>query len=292
MSTAAANEEQAIYWSEAGGRSWVEYQAQMDRQLQPLGDAALAALAPQPGESVLDVGCGCGATTVALASAVGPTGRVVGVDISTSMTAVADSTLQKHGFSHAQAVVLDAQTASPADLGGHFDAVFSRFGVMFFADPIAAFRNIRALTNEDGRLAFVCWQSPRANPWMSNLGLALGELLPPGPPADLFAPGPFAFADPGRTADLLSTAGWAEVAVEPCVRPMLLFGTTDFEDALNGSLKIGAASRLLQGADEALIAKVREVARAVLSEQWTPHGAVMDGVCWLVTAKNVSPEQG
>ncbi len=287
MAVATGNEEQAAYWSEVGGRSWVEFQAHMDAQLAPLGEAVLDALSPQPGESVLDVGCGCGATTLALAEAVGPTGRAVGVDVSTSMSAVAAANLAAAGRRHASAVVGDAQTVSPVELGGLFDVVFSRFGVMFFADPIAAFANIRTLTKPDGRIGFVCWQSPKLNGWMNNLGEALKTFLPAGPPPDPLAPGPFAFADPDRTAGILSSAGWSDVAVDPCVRSMQLFGTTNLDKALEGSLRIGAAARVLQGADAVTVKKVSEAAREVLASQWTPEGIIVDGVCWLVTAQNL-----
>ena len=288
MAVATGNEEQAAYWSEVGGRSWVDFQAQMDRQLAPLGEAVFEAIAPQPGESVLDVGCGCGATTLALAEAVGPTGRVVGVDVSTSMLAIATASLAAAGHRHGSAVLGDAQTVSPVELGGQVDVVFSRFGVMFFNDPIAAFANIRTLTKPDGRLGFVCWQSPSLNGWMNNLGQVLKAFLPAGPPPDPYAPGPFAFADPDRTAEILSSTGWSDVAVDPLVRSMQLFGTNNFDEALEGSMRIGAAARLLQGADAATVAKVRQAAREALESQWTPGGIVVDGVCWLVTAQNLS----
>ena len=284
----SGNEQQAEYWSHAGGEAWVQLQKLMDRQLQPLGQAVLDAMAIQPGESVVDIGCGCGATTLELASSVGPTGRVVGLDISTSMVAVAAASIERAGHDFVTAMVGDAQTVSADSIGGPVDAVYSRFGVMFFADPVAAFVNIRALTKVGGRLAFVCWQPPRENGWMSNLGHALAPLFPAGPSPDPFAPGPFAFGDPVRTAGILSDAGWSDVVVEPCVRTMLLFGSNDFEEVLNGTLRIGAAARLLVGAEEATLLKVRRVARRVLQEQWSDEGANVPGACWLVTARNTA----
>ncbi len=282
----SGNEQQAEYWSRSGGEAWVQLQAIMDRQLQPLGQAVLDAIAIQPGESVVDIGCGCGATTMELASSVGPTGRVVGLDISTSMTVVAAASLKAARHLHANAMVGDAQTVIGDEIGGLVDAVYSRFGVMFFADPVAAFVNIRALTKVGGRLAFVCWQSPRENGWMSDLGRELAPLFAAGPPPDPFAPGPFAFADPVRTAAILSDAGWADVAVEPCMRTMLLFGSNDFEEVLDGTLRIGIAARMLGGADEATIEKARVVARRVLQQQWSDTGAHVPGACWLVTGRN------
>ena len=289
MTQRSGNEEQAAYWSEAGGRSWVDFQSQMDRQLAPLGDAVLEALSPQTGESILDVGCGCGATTLDLAAAVGPLGRVVGLDISTAMTSVAAERLAAAGHRHASAIVGDAQKTSETEVGGGFDAVYSRFGVMFFADPVAAFTNIRALTKSEARLAFVCWQSPTLNGWMNSLGPILNSFFPAGPAPDPNAPGPFAFADPQRTANLLTSAGWSDVVVEPCIRSMLKNGTTDFEEALESSLRIGSTARALQGVDPVTAARFRDAARAALSDEWTPDGVTVEGVCWLVTAENLAP---
>lgn len=137
---AEGNEGQAIFWSEAGGEAWVALQDQMDRQLSGVGAAALAALRAQPGEAILDVGCGCGATLLDLAAAVGEAGRVIGLDISVPMTALASRRLAEGGHAHARAMVGDAQIATGVDIGGPVDAVYSRFGVMFFVDPVAAFK--------------------------------------------------------------------------------------------------------------------------------------------------------
>lgn len=291
MANSGGNEDQAQYWSEAGGRSWIDFQSQLDRQLAPFGNVVVEALSPQPGESILDVGCGCGATTLDLAAAVGSQGRVVGLDISTSMVAVAVKRLAAAGHRHASAIVGDAQTVSEDEAGGRFDAVFSRFGVMFFADPVAAFANIRARTNADGRMAFVCWQSPKLNGWMNSLGGVVESFFGAGPAPDPHAPGPFAFADPQRTAAVLASAGWSDVAVEPCVRSMLKNGTTDFDVALECSLRIGSAARALQGVDPVIVTQFREAARAVLSDEWTSDGVIVEGVCWLVSAQNISFDQ-
>jgi SAM-dependent methyltransferase len=287
MSIAEANVGQAEYWSSGlGGQHWVAYQELMDRQLAPLGDAAIEAAAVKPGESVLDVGCGCGATTLALAELTGPAGRVLGLDISTSMTEVAGHRLLQAGHAHAAALVADAQVASSDLLGVPFDVVFSRFGVMFFADPAAAFVNLRAQTKSGGRLAFVCWQPSWSNPMFSDLGRALAEVFPDLPSPDPLAPGPFAFADPDRVRSILGNAGWADVEIVPCERSIQLFGTTDFETAFDGSLRIGGAARLLDGADAETIAKVHQAARRVLEGQWGPNGAVLSAACWIVSARN------
>ncbi len=284
--TAPGNQGQAEFWSATGGEAWVDLQDQMDRQLAVVGAAALGALDAQTGESIIDIGCGCGATTLDLAAAVGETGRVVGLDISVPMTELAARRLSDRGFRHASAMVGDAQTASPGDVGGHVDAVFSRFGVMFFDDPVAAFVNIRALTNAPARMAFVCWQEARKNRIFGDLGRELNALFPGLPAPDPHAPGPMAFADAERLRGILSSAGWVDIEIAEHIAPMQLFGTTDFDVALDASLRVGGAARLMQSADEATARQIHDAARRVLESQWTDHGAVVDSATWIVTARN------
>lgn len=283
---AVGNEAQAAFWSDAGGAAWVAFQDQMDRQLALVGAAALSALRVQPGESVLDIGCGCGATTLDLAAAVGTTGRVVGVDISVPMTELAAQRLAERGFDHSRALVGDAQVTTTSDIGGPVDAVFSRFGVMFFADPVAAFKNIRALMKPSGRMAFVCWQGPDKNRLFGDLGRELTALFPGQPAPDPYAPGPMAFADPERLRGVLSEAGWSRIEILPHAAPMQLFGTTDFDVAFAGSLRIGGVGRLLQGADAPTTAKIHDAVRRVLESQWTDDGAVVESATWITTARN------
>lgn len=313
MNVSAGNEGQAAFWSEFGGEAWVTFQDQMDRQLGDVGNFGLSSLNAKPGESVLDVGCGCGATTLDLAATVGPSGRVVGLDISIPMTELAAKRLFALGLDQASALVGDAQVATITELGGRFDAVFSRFGVMFFSDPIAAFTNLRTLTKFNGRLAFVCWQDASKNPVFSDLGRELAAIVPSsgalvsnasGPGSllgpvvlssdrvagsgapDPLAPGPLAFADPDRIRSVLGDSGWSNVEITGLVAPMQLFGTTDFELALEGSLRIGGAARMLRGADEETVVNVREAATRVLKSQWTEQGAVVESATWIVTATN------
>ena len=288
--TAPGNQGQAEFWSATGGEAWVDLQDLMDRQLAVVGAAALGALDAQTGESIIDIGCGCGATTLDLAAAVGETGRVVGLDISGPMSELAARRLADRGFRHASALVGDAQTAGPADVGGHVDAVFSRFGVMFFDDPVAAFVNIRALTNESARMAFVCWQEARKNRIFGDLGRELAALFPGLPAPDPHAPGPMAFADAERLLSILSAAGWINIEIAEHIAPMQLFGTTDFDVALDASRRIGGAARMIQNADETTARKIHDAVRRVLESQWTANGAVVDSATWIVTARNGAGE--
>jgi SAM-dependent methyltransferase len=279
------NEAQLRYWSEPGGRAWTRLQQGMDIQLGPFGVAVVDALTPTRNERVIDVGCGCGETTLQVAALVGPEGSATGVDISAPMLARARERAARSKVVNVEFLETDAQVAPATDVGAPFDAVVSRFGVMFFSDPVAAFANIRSWVAPEGRLAFVCWQAPEANPWMSNLAREVAARLPPQPPLDAGAPGPLAFADPVRTEEILRSSGWDDVSVTPCLRTMQLFGTDDFESAVDASLEIGATSRLLADATADQWSEARAVAERVVRSVWSDGGALMDGSAWLVTAK-------
>jgi ubiquinone/menaquinone biosynthesis C-methylase UbiE len=290
MTTAPENLAQEQYWNEPGGMAWTQWQQQMDTQLAPLGNVAIEALALHPGERVLDVGCGCGHTTLQVAELVGSTGSVVGLDISAPMVDRAIARAAEAQLSNATFFVADAQTIGVEAIANHVDAVISRFGVMFFADPKVAFANIAAMTKPGGRLSFVCWQTPQNNPWMAALGRELAAVFPDQAAVDPNAPGPFAFADPERTRALVEAAGWTSVEVEPCTRPMQLYGTDDFATAVEGSLRVGGAGRLLLNATDEQRAATRVVADRVMRSFWGDGGAVVEGSCWLVTAKKLSSE--
>jgi SAM-dependent methyltransferase len=203
------NVQQIEYWNATAGETWAQFQELLDRQIEPLGLAAIDVLDPAKGEHIIDIGCGCGQTSLALAARVGSTGSVVGVDISEPMLAVARRARQA-------SVVFRQLDAQTDDLGqGVFDAAFSRFGVMFFSDSVSAFANIRGSLKPDGPLAFVCWRALAENPWMQAPLQAALPLLPPMAPPDPVAPGPFAFADASRVRSILSQAGFASVTISP-----------------------------------------------------------------------------
>jgi SAM-dependent methyltransferase len=284
-SVSPANEAQQKYWNELGGTAWARWQERMDLELAPFGLAAIDAVAPRGGERVLDIGCGCGDTTLQAAGLVGPSGRVTGVDISTPMLARARERATQLRMANARFLEADAQVATVGDLGGPFDAAVSRFGVMFFADPIAAFANIAALVRPEGRLGFVCWQPPDVNQWMSDLAREVATLFPAELPPDPHGPGPFAFADPVRTQEIVRSGGWANVAVVPCVRTIQMFGTGDFAVAVEGSLAIGGAARLLVNATAEQRLEARVIAERVMKSLWDENGAHVEAATWLVTAQ-------
>lgn len=277
---AAANAAQIEFWNNAAGLTWAECQAQLDRQLAILGAAAMRSLAPAAGERILDIGCGCGETSYALAERVGATGAVVGVDISEPMLAVARQRSGTPGSATPDFLQADAQTADLGEAG--FDAVFSRFGVMFFNDPATAFANIRRALKPGGRLAFVCWRPMAENPWMRVPMEAALPLLPPQPPADPTAPGPFAFADFERVRGILDEAGFSAVLITPFGAQI---GSGDLDETLALALRVGPLARALrENPDHA--GEIADVVRAALAAYVTPKGVLMPAAVWIVTATN------
>jgi SAM-dependent methyltransferase len=273
----SGNEAQAEFWNSAVGRTWADLQAQLDRQLQPLGAAGMDALAPQSGEAILDIGCGCGDTSFALAEAVGPAGFILGLDISEPMLGVAR---QRAAESRAAPDFLraDAQTA---DLTAErFDAAFSRFGVMFFSNPTAAFANIRRALKPGGRLAFVCWRSLAENAWQRVPLEAARHVLPPQAPGDPLSPGPFAFADAERLQGILSAAGFADIGIAP-FDTMIGSGTLD--ETLSLAMQVGPLSRALREHPECRDGALG-VVREALAAYVTPAGVMMPAAIWVVTA--------
>lgn len=205
----AANAGQAEFWNSGPGETWVRRQADLDALHQGVTDLLLAAAAPRPGEAALDVGCGAGASTFALAAAVGPAGRVTGVDISAPLLARAEARRAELGLGGVGFLRADAQDHPFAPQG--FDLVASRFGLMFFADPVAAFANIRRGLRPGGRIAFAAWAGPERNPWFTLPQRVAEARLGPGAPSDPDGPGPMAFRDLDRVRGLLAAAGFEAI---------------------------------------------------------------------------------
>jgi SAM-dependent methyltransferase len=283
MGDPGPNAEQERYWNETAGPKWVAHEAMLDLQLAPLGRLAMDRLALAPGERVLDVGCGCGDSTLELARRVGPAGVALGIDVSEVMLARARERAAAAGLAQARFERADAQTHAFGEAA--FDALFSRFGVMFFVDPTAAFRNLRRALRPGGRLGFVCWQSVQRNPWMLVPLMAAAQHLALPPPPDPEAPGPFAFADPERVRRILAAAGFAEVALEPLEQPLTLGGGRGVDEAADFLLQMGPAGAALREADPAVLPLVRGAVRAALAPFAGEAGIRMDSASWLVSAR-------
>ena len=267
-------------WNGPVGERWAAEQEATDPLIRPFGEAAMAAACVKAGERVLDVGCGCGDTSLALAGAAGSTGSVLGLDVSAPMLAVARK--RAAGVANLSFVEGDA---SRAELPGPFDLFYSRFGVMFFDEPEAAFRHMRGAMKPGGRLAFVCWQAAKDNPWAMVPALAARKAAEiHGPPADPHAPGPFAFADAGRVKGILEAAGWARFDAQAFDGSMLLGSSV--RSAAEQAMRMGPASRV---AREAAPEKLPSIADAI-EGALRPHAAADGSVAlpartWVMTAR-------
>ena len=267
----------ALTQDELRVRAWAEIREPLEHQLAPLGRRALAALAPRPGECVLDIGCGGGETALELARAVAPDGAVVGVDLSAAVLAFARrgaAGCERVRFVQADAELFAFEPAS-------FDAAFSRFGVMFFADPIAAFINIRRSLRPNGRLAFVCWRALEENP-LDNVPLkAASAHVPPQPAHDPDAPGPFAFADPDRVRGILQRADFRGIEITAHDERV---GSGDLDTMLAVCSRVGALGKIFRENPE-LRAAALPAARSALAVHDGPDGVRLNAATWVVTAR-------
>jgi SAM-dependent methyltransferase len=274
------NADQIAYWNGPGGQRWTDRQQAQDVMLAPVSDIVIERARASAGERIVDVGCGCGATSVALARRVGPAGHVLGIDISAPMLARARQ-IQPAGLP-VDFVLADA-TVHPFDPAS-IDLLFSRFGVMFFADPALSFANMRRALRPSGRLAFACWREPRANPWMMTPLQAVYQHVPKMPPQGPEDPGPFAFASEARVHRILSEAGFLDIAMEPCGLTLDIAIGRGLEAAVESALEIGPASRALEGQPPELRAAAKNSVREVLTPFARGQAVPLPGSIWIVTA--------
>ena len=244
---ASTNTGQAEFWSELAP-TWLALEDQLEEVAGPPGTLAMDRLGLLPGQRVVDLGCGPGRTTLELAARVGPGGETVGVDISAEMLARGKERAARLGAGNVEFVYADAQVQ---DFGqARFDAAYSRFGVMFFSDPVAAFANVRRALRPGAALSFVCWQGVSGNEWMLIPGAAVAEVtgtLPPMPGPD--EPGPFSLADPARVRAVLGAAGFGSVAVIPHADHVVISEDRIPEAAL-ASARAGGVRQALREADD------------------------------------------
>ena len=277
-----ANTAQAEHWNTGDGVAhWVTNQARYDRMHAPFTALILAAAALRPGGTVLDVGCGCGGTTLAAARLVAP-GQAVGLDLSGPMLAQARAGAEAAGLANAVFQQGDAQVHELEP--DTFGTVISRFGVMFFADPVAAFANIRSATRPGGRLVFVCWQPMAANQWMLVPGAALAEHLPPPGPGPGDGPGMFAFADPDRLRPILAAAGWRDIDIASEHASILVGGGGSVDDTVEFLRTATQGRTMLAGADAATAARALASLRAALTPFADADGVHLGAAVWLVQA--------
>jgi SAM-dependent methyltransferase len=270
---------QKEYWNSPVGDEWVRHADAIDRMLAGLTKAAFDAMQLQPGEGVLDIGCGGGATTLKAADLVGASGRAVGVDLSQQLLGLARQRADGRG----NVAFIEADAGAGAIPGAPFDAAFSRFGVMFFDDPVAAFGNIRGGMAPDGRLVFACWRPFAENLWTAQPLTALTPLLKePLKPADPNLPGPFALSDADKIRRILEGAGWRNLSIAPWNGDVVL--GADAHEAAAFLLKIGPCSRAIneQGLDPA---EAKRLLLEFLRKLEGPHGIARPAACWIVRAE-------
>jgi SAM-dependent methyltransferase len=270
--------DQKTLWNGSAGRAWVHNQRLLDQLFAPFeallaSDGVLGAAT-----HVLDVGCGTGATTLAIARRLGAQGACVGIDLSEPMIAVARNRAAQEqvnvGFLAADA---QAHAFERAD----FDLIVSRFGVMFFEDPVRAFANLRRAARADARLSFIAWRSAAENPFMTTAERVAGPLLPNLPVRPPGGPGQFAFADPDRVRAVLAESGWSDIGVQAidvaCAMP---------EDGLVPYLTwLGPVGQLLQDADQRTRARIIEPLRAAFAPYVHDGEVRFDAACWHVSAR-------
>ncbi|MBR0697568.1 class I SAM-dependent methyltransferase [Bradyrhizobium lablabi] len=275
------NADQIAYWNGPGGQRWADRQAAQDIILRPVLDILVDRAAPTPGERIVDVGCGSGASSFAFAAKVAPNGHVFGVDVSEPMLRRARASRPpglQVDFALADATVYPFDPAS-------FDLLASRFGVMFFADPVLSFTNLRKALRPGARLAFACWREPRENPFFMAPLQAVYKHVPKLPQMGPEDPGPFAFASEERVRRILGGAGFSGVVMEPVPLTLDVATGRGLDAAIQGALEIGPASRALEGHP----ADVRAAAVQSMREALTPFtkgdSVLLPASIWIVTAR-------
>lgn len=276
-----ANAEMAAYWNGEGGDKWVSFGDRLEAGLKPFGARVIEAAAAQADENVLEIGCGCGPNTIELATRLGG-GHVTAVDISATVLAAAQENVAATGLSNVEFRCADAQTF---DFGlERYHLAFSRFGVMFFDDPVAAFKNIGAALIPGGRVAFACWAALNHNPWIAEPLQSVAKHIALPPPPEPGTPGPFSLSDERHIQTILSEAGLGSITIETFRAPMEL--GADVDEAVNYLLQmspVGGAVRQAEP-DAETRATIADDLGELLAPYATEGGVLMDAEALMVTA--------
>ncbi len=277
------NKNQKDFWSGKGGDIWVERQNAMDTMLSPLGEAALNKLNFNEEENVLDIGCGCGHTTLNIAKRIGPSGNVTGLDISEPMLKRAKESAVEMSITNTSFKCIDVQTE---DLGDQiYSTAFSRFGVMFFEDSVAAFKNINKSLISGGYLSFVCWQSPAVNPWQSLFIQEVKKFLDlPSPPPR--SPGPFAFMESEYVSSILEESKFQDIRIEGHEAEVNMFSGRSLSDSVKDYISINpVVTQMLKESSENQIAEIINSGIEAFSPYYSEKGLIFPSATWLVTAR-------
>ncbi len=271
------NAEQIEFWNGDVAQSWARNQEAMDSLLAPISRVVIERSAVSAADSVLDIGCGCGSTSLAM---VERGAAVTGIDVSDPMLAIARSRAEQQNL-EADFILADALT-HPFD--PDFSLLFSRFGVMFFADPVAAFQNLSTGMSGEGRVCFACWRPFLENDWFVVPMSAASKFLPPTEPVDPRAPGPFAFSDKDYVAGILETAGYRNIEIDPVDEVLAIGDTSDIEQAIDFYVKVGPLARVIAELEEPKRTDALNAVREILQPHMTDQGLRLKSACWLVKA--------
>jgi SAM-dependent methyltransferase len=274
------NADMLAFWNGKGGHIWVARQAHTDTTLQAVSDALIAHAAPRAGERVLDVGCGCGASTLDFARAVGPTGFVTALDISGPMLDEARLRAAAGGVTNVHWQQADAATMALEP----YDLLTSNFGLMFFGDQVAAFRNMRRAARPGARMVFVCWRSLEENPWIEVPMRAAALHLPPRPKAEPNSPGMFAFADPAYVSEVLTAAGWSAPRMEKFDCTLDIAAGLGLDEAVAQSTQIGAVNSWLRDKPPEVVAAAMISIREAFSPFVDESAVRLPAATWIVSS--------
>ena len=275
------NSKQKEFWSGSGGDVWVDKQSEMDIMLNPLGTRAINKLDLSGVTKIIDIGCGCGATTLEIAQQL-ESGEIIGVDISEPMLDRATQNASDLSLSNASFQVLDVQVD---DMPSDYEIAFSRFGVMFFEDPYQAFSNINNSLKENGQLCFVCCQNPSLNPWQSLSLQVIKEFLDlPSPPPK--SPGPFAFEDKNYIKDILDRSNFKDIEIQDNQEDIVMFSGKSIEEACEDYLTINpVVTEMLKNSKEELKDESLQALILKFSEFHNGDGLLFPSATWIVTAR-------
>jgi ubiquinone/menaquinone biosynthesis C-methylase UbiE len=276
------NIKQKQFWSGAGGDVWVDKQREMDIMLNPLGERVIQGLDLKEETKILDIGCGCGATTLEIAKLVNQ-GEVIGVDISEPMLERATQTASDMALTNISYQVKDVQVDEMPN--NYFDIAFSRFGVMFFEDPFEAFKNINHSLKDDGQLSFVCWQHASLNPWQSLSIQVIKEFLDlPAPPPK--SPGPFAFEDKSYIEEILNASGFRDIEIKDNQEDIVMFSGKSIREACEDYLTINpVVTEMLKNSPSELREEILEALIGKFSDYHKDDGLLFPSATWVVSAR-------
>lgn len=274
------------FWNEVLAPKFIRFRHILVDGLTQHSEAIFPTLPVREGDRVLDVGCGFGDTAIRLADMVGPTGEVVGIDCCDAFLDDARRDAEASGLTNLRFIRGDAELALPAE---RFDFVFSRFGTMFFVNPVAGLRNMRRALRPGGRMVHIVWRDRADNPWLSMAKDVVMQFLPPpGEDARTCGPGPFSMADEATVRAMMKAAGYAQIELRRVDAPVLV--GADVADAIAFQLSIGPAGEVYREAGEEATRKRDEIeaalAEAIDRQRKSADGIVMDSSSWVISAVN------